>query len=128
MKEAIRTDKVPPAVGPYSQGIRAGNFIFTSGQLPAKPTGELIREDIAAATRHSLENVRSVLKAASVQMDDVIKVTIFLTDMADFTAVNTVYEEFFSGVPPARSCVQVAALPKGAPIEIEAVAHLSQHG
>ncbi len=128
MKEAIRTDKAPPAVGPYSQGIRAGNFVFTSGQLPAKPTGELIREDIAAATRQSLENVRSVLKAASAQMDDVIKVTIFLTDMANFTAVNTVYEEFFPGVPPARSCVQVAALPKGAPIEIEAVARLSQHG
>jgi len=128
LKEAIRTDNAPLAVGPYSQGICAGNFVFTSGQLPAKPTGELTSGDIAAATHQSLENVRAVLKAASVQMDDVIKVTIFLTDMADFATVNAVYEEFFPGVPPARSCVQVAALPKGAPIEIEAVAHLSQHG
>jgi 2-iminobutanoate/2-iminopropanoate deaminase len=128
LKEAIRTDKAPPAVGPYSQGIRAGNLVFTSGQLPAKPTGELTSGDIAAATRQSLENVRAVLEAASAHMDDVIKVTIFLADMADFTTVNAAYEEFFTGVPPARSCVQVAALPKGAPIEIEAVAHLSQPG
>lgn len=122
MKEAIKTDKAPAAVGPYSQGIKAGKFVFTSGQLPAKPTSELITEDVAAATRQCLENVRAVFQAAGVKMKDVIKVTIFLSDMADFATVNSVYEEYFPEPPPARSCVQVAALPKGAPIEIEAIA------
>ena len=124
MKKGIATDNAPAAVGPYSQGIISDNVVFTSGQLPAKANGELVTDDIAAATRQSLENVRSVLAAANAKMDDVMKVTIFLTDMGNFTAVNEVYKEFFGEVPPARSCVQVAALPKGAPIEIEAIARL----
>ena len=122
MKEAIKTDSAPAAVGPYSQGVKAGSFVFTSGQLPASPSGELVSNDIAAATRWCLENVRAVLQAAGAAMEDVVKVTVFLTDMADFAAVNTVYEQFFPSPPPARSCIEVAALPKGAPIQIEAVA------
>jgi 2-iminobutanoate/2-iminopropanoate deaminase len=121
-KEAILTNAAPPTVGPYSQGIAADRFIFTSGQLPATPAGELVTDDIAAAARRSLENVRAVLAAAGTTMEDVVKVTIFLTDMADFGTVNEVYETFFAGDPPARSCVQVAALPKSAKIEIEAIA------
>ncbi len=123
MKEAIKTDNAPAAVGPYSQGIKAGSFVFTSGQLPADPsTGELITDDIAAATRQCLENIRAILQAAGAQMKDVVKVTIFLTNMADFAAVNAAYEKFFSSPEPARSCIQVAALPKEAPIKIEAIA------
>jgi len=123
MKEAIKTDNVSAAVGPYSQGIKAGSFVFISGQLPADPsTGELITDDIAAATRQCLENIRAILQAAGAQMKDVAKVTIFLTNMADFVTVNAAYEKFFPSPAPARSCIQVAALPKEAPIKIEAIA------
>jgi 2-iminobutanoate/2-iminopropanoate deaminase len=122
MKEAIHTKDAPPAVGPYSQGIAADRFIFTSGQLPATPAGELVTDDIAAAARRSLENVRAVLAAAGATMEDVVKVTIFLTDMADFGAVNEVYKEFFTEPYPARAAVAVKTLPKGAPLEIEAIA------
>ncbi len=121
-KEPIRTEAAPPAVGPYSQGIRSNGFIFTSGQLPATPTGELILDDIAAGARRSLENVKAVLEAGGATMEDVIKVTIYLTDMSDFAAVNEVYKTFFPAPPPARSCIAVAALPLGVPIEIEAIA------
>jgi 2-iminobutanoate/2-iminopropanoate deaminase len=122
MKEAIHTKDAPPAVGPYSQGIAADRFIFTSGQLPATPAGELVTDDIAAAARRSLENVRAVLAAAGATMEDVVKVTIFLTDMADFGAVNEVYKEFFTEPYPARAAVAVKTRPKGAPLEIEAIA------
>jgi 2-iminobutanoate/2-iminopropanoate deaminase len=122
MKEAIHTKDAPPAVGPYSQGIAADRFIFTSGQLPATPAGELVTDDIAAAARRSLENVRAVLAAAGATMEDVVKVTIFLTDMADFGAMNEVYKEFFTEPYPARAAVAVKTLPKGAPLEIEAIA------
>jgi len=122
MKEAIRTNEAPAAVGPYSQGIRANDLIFVSGQLPATPGGELITDDIAAATKQSLENVRSVLKAAGASLADVVKVTVFLEDMADFGAMNEVYKEFFSEPFPARAAVAVKMLPKGAPLEIEAIA------
>ena len=121
-KEAIKTSKAPGAVGPYSQGIRAGDLIFVSGQLPANAEGVLIIDDIAAATRHSLENVSAVLSAAGAQMDDVVKATVFLTDMGDFSAMNKVYGEFFSDPFPARACIEVAALPKGAKVEIEVIA------
>ncbi len=123
MKEAIKTDNAPAAVGSYSQGIKVGSFIFTSGQLPAEPsTGELITDDIAAATRQCLENIRAVVETAGARMQDVVKVTIFLTNIADFAAVNAAYEQFFPPSPPARSCIQVGALPKGARIQIEAIA------
>ncbi len=125
-KKAIKTSKAPGAVGPYSQGIRAGDLIFVSGQLPANAEGVLIIDDIAAATRHSLENVHAVLSAAGAQMNDVVKATVFLTDMGDFSAMNKVYGEFFSDPFPARACIEVAALPKGAKVEIEVIASL--HG
>ncbi len=125
-KEAIETSKAPGAVGPYSQGIRAGDLIFVSGQLPANAEGVLIIDDIAAATRQSLENVNAVLSAAGAQMSDVVKATVFLTDMGDFSAMNKVYGEFFSDPFPARACIEVAALPKGAKVEIEVIALL--HG
>ncbi len=123
-KEAINTDGAPAAVGPYSQGMKADGFVFTSGQLPATPDGRLITDDIAEATRQALSNIRAVLEAAGGSMANVVKVTIFLTDMNDFAAVNAVYEGFFPAPPPARACIQVAALPKGAPIEIEAIARI----
>ncbi len=121
-KKAIKTSKAPGAVGPYSQGIRAGDLIFVSGQLPANAEGVLIIDDIAAATRHTLENVNAVLSAAGAQMNDVVKATVFLTDMGDFSAMNKVYGEFFSDPFPARACIEVAALPKGAQVEIEVIA------
>lgn len=121
-KEAIKTSKAPGAVGPYSQGIRAGDLIFVSGQLPANAEGVLIIDDIAAATRQSLENVNAVLSAAGAQMSDVVKATVFLTDMGDFSAMNKVYGEFFFDPFPARACIEVAALPKGAKVEIEVIA------
>lgn len=123
-KQAIETSKAPGAVGPYSQGIRAGDLIFVSGQLPANAEGVLIIDDIAAATRQSLENVNAVLSAAGAQMSDVIKATVFLTDMGDFSAMNKVYGEFFSDPFPARACIEVAALPKGVKVEIEVIALL----
>jgi len=124
MKQVISSKTAPPAVGPYSQAISVNGFIFTSGQLPADNAGNLIIDDITAATRRSLENLQSILQAAGGDMDDIVKATIFLTDMNDFAAVNEVYAKFFSGEPPARSCVAVAALPKGAEVEIEAIAYL----
>ncbi len=124
MKEVIATNDAPLAVGPYSQGIRAGRFVFTSGQLPATLSGEVISDDITKATRQSLNNVKAVLSAAGAGMTDVVKVTVFLTDMADFVQMNEVYAGFFSEPFPARSCIQVAALPKGARVEIEATACL----
>jgi 2-iminobutanoate/2-iminopropanoate deaminase len=124
MREVIETDKAPAAIGPYSQGIKQEGFIFTSGQLPVGPSGQLITDDIAAATEQCLKNIRAVLGAADARLDDVIKVTIYLVDMGNFGEVNNIYEGFFTTDPPARSCVQVAGLPKGAPIEIEAVAHI----
>ena len=124
MKEAIKTDNAPAAVGPYSQGTKAGSFVFTSGQLPADPsTGELVSDDIGKATQQCLENIRAVVETAGARMKDVVKVTIVLTDMADFATVNAAYEQFFPPPPPARSCIQVAALPIGVPIEIEAIAY-----
>ncbi len=122
-KQIIATQEAPGAIGPYSQGISAGQFVFTSGQLPIDMrTGALEITDIAAATRYSLENVRAILKQAGVELSQVVKTTVFLTDLADFAAVNQEYAAFFGGQAPARSCVQVAALPKGAHIEIEAIA------
>lgn len=121
-KTVIMTKNAPAAIGPYSQGIRTGNLIFTSGQLPMNPlTGELIT-DIKAAARQSLENVKAILETAGTSMDNAVKVTVFLKDMNDFAAVNEVYSEYFKNNAPARSAVQVAKLPKDGVIEIEAVA------
>ena len=118
----IATTQAPAAIGPYSQGTIAGNLVFTSGQLPTHPvTGDMPAEPGAQA-RQSLENVKSILEAAGSSLEKVVKVTIFLQNMEHFGAVNEVYTSFFSGAFPARSCVQVARLPKDALVEIEAIA------
>ncbi len=119
----ISTDKAPAAIGPYSQGTKAGNLIFTSGQLPIVPeTGELIKDDIKKATKQSLSNVLSVVEAAGGKLTDIAKVVIFIKNMEDFPKINEVYEDFFKDHKPARSCVEVSRLPKDANIEIEAIA------
>lgn len=123
MKTVIATDKAPGAIGPYSQGISAGELVFTSGQLPIDmATGELELADIRKATRNSLANVQAILESAGASMAQVVKTTVFLTDMADFAAMNEEYAAFFTENPPARSCIQVAALPRGVKVEIEAIA------
>ena len=119
---SLTTEKAPAAIGPYSQGIKANGMVFVYGQLPVDPaTGELLTE-IAAATRQSLTNLAAVLAAGGCTMDQVVKTTVFLSDLKNFTAMNEVYSEFFKTNRPARSTVQVAALPKGAVVEIEAIA------
>ena len=119
----IQTAKALRAIGPYSQAIQAGSFLFLSGQIPIDPkTGELVKEDIRQQTQQVLENMRGVLESQSLKMEDVVKVTIFLKDMGSFTQVNDVYSTYFPSSPPARSTVEVARLPRDADIEIEAVA------
>lgn len=123
-KSILFTEKAPAAIGPYSQGNKIGQLIFTSGQLPLNPeTGELY-DEIKRATKQSLENLKAVIEAGGSSLDKVVKVVIFLKDMEDFAEVNEVYSEYFKENPPARSCVQVAKLPKDALIEIEAIAGL----
>ena len=124
MKQAISTEKAPSAIGPYSQGIKAGNLVITSGQLPRDPATGAFPEGIEAQTRQSLTNCKAVLEAAGATMADVIKTTVFLSDMNDFAAMNGVYATFFEGACPARSAVQVARLPKDAMVEIECIAAL----
>lgn len=121
--KVLHTEKAPAAVGPYSQAIKVGDMIFTSGQLALVPeTGELVNDDIKAATKRSLENIKAILENAGSSLDKVVKSTIFLSDMDNFAKVNEVYGEFFVEHKPARSCVQVARLPKDALIEIEVIA------
>jgi 2-iminobutanoate/2-iminopropanoate deaminase len=121
-RHAIQTSGAPAAIGPYSQGIRSGDLVFCSGQLGLDPaTGELA-DGVEAQAERSLRNLQSVLDAAGLVFDDVVKTTIFLTDVDDFAAVNAVYARFMPDPPPARSTVGVAALPKGGLVEIEAVA------
>ena len=124
MKEAISTNKAPAAIGPYSQGIKAGNLVITSGQLPIDPAVGAFPEGIEAQTRQSLENCKSVLAAAGADMSNVIKTTVFLSDMNNFAAMNGVYATFFEGACPARSAVEVARLPKDALVGIECIAVL----
>ena len=123
MKTVISTTEAPSAVGPYSQGIAAGPFVFCSGQIPLEPeTGALVQGDISAQVKRVLQNIAAVLRAHGLGMEHVVKTTVFLTDLADFAEMNTVYAEYFLSNPPARSTIQVAALPKGANVEIEAIA------
>ena len=123
MKEMIVTQGAPAAIGPYSQGICAGDLVITSGQLPIDPTtGSMAQGDVAAQTRQSLANVQAVLAQAGLTMDNVIKTTVFLKNMDDFFAMNEVYASFFGKEAPARSAVEVAKLPKDALVEIEAIA------
>lgn len=122
-RKIVQTDEAPAPVGPYSQAVRAGDWLFLSGQVPLDPaTGELVGEDAAAQAARVLENIGAILRAAGMDYADVVKTTIFLVDLRDFAAVNEVYARYFSERPPARSTVQVSALPKGARVEIEAVA------
>ncbi len=119
----IATEKAPAAVGPYSQGIKAGDFVYTSGQLPIDPaTGQLVQDDIQAATRLALNNVKAVLEEGGASLETVVKVTVFVKDMNNFGAINEVYAEYFTEHKPARSLVEVSRLPKDGVIEIEAVA------
>ena len=121
-KEIISTSNAPAAIGPYSQGIKIGDLIFTSGQIPVNPaTGEIVTE-IKSATKQSLENVKAILEQAGSSLEKVIKVVVFIKDMNDFAEVNEVYGQYFKENPPARSCVEVARLPKDCVIEIEAIA------
>jgi len=122
-KNVIRTNRAPKAIGPYSAGIKTDHFIFTAGQLGIIPeTGQLIEGGIESETRQALHNITHILEEAGSSMDMVIKTTVFMHDMAEFSAMNAVYAEFFIENPPARSTVQVAALPKNGSVEIEAVA------
>ncbi len=122
-KVVISTKKAPAALGAYSQAIKVGDLLFTSGQLPIDPaTGELVSDDIKKATERSMENLKAVLEEAGTSFDKVVKTVIFLKDMNDFAAVNEVYAKYFKENPPARSCVQVAKLPKDGLLEIELVA------
>lgn len=125
MTEQIRihTENAPAAVGPYSQGVKTGTMMFVSGQMPVVPdTGEIVEGDAAEKARQCMKNVLAILKEGGLTADNIIKTTIFLTDMNDFGAVNEVYASFFGDNYPARSCVEVSRLPKGVDVEIEAIA------
>ena len=122
-REQIATSSAPAAIGPYSQAIAAGNLVFASGQIALDPaSGQLLQGDVREQTRRVLENLKAVLSAAGSSLEQVVKTTVFLTRMADFAAMNEVYAEYFSQTPPARSTIAVAELPRGAQVEIEAVA------
>ena len=123
MKKIISTSEAPAAIGPYSQAVRNGNFLFCSGQIPLDPkSGQIVSGDIATQTRRVLDNVEAVLKAEGLTFENIVKTTIFLTDLGDFQTVNEIYGSYFKQQPPARSTVQVSALPKGAKVEIEVIA------
>ena len=122
-REQISTSGAPAAIGPYSQAIAAGDIVFASGQIALDPTsGQLVDGDVAEQTRQALRNMRAVLEAAGSSLDRAVKTTVFLTRMSDFAAMNEVYAEAFKQEPPARSTVAVAELPRGARVEIEAIA------
>ena len=122
--DKIETQAAPAAIGPYSQGVKAGDYWFFSGQIPLDPaSGELVKGDIAAQTEQVMANMEAVLQAAGLDFGQVVKTTIYLTDLGDFAVVNAIYGRRFTGICPARATVQVAALPKGAAVEIEWVAY-----
>lgn len=123
MKQVISTSEAPAAIGPYSQAISANGFVFLSGQLPINPqNGNIVSADIKDQTRQCLLNMKTILEAASLGLENVVKANVFLKSMNDFDAINEVYKEFFSETPPARVAVEVARLPKDAKVEIDAIA------
>ncbi len=122
MKTPIATEKAPGAIGPYSQAVEVGNLVFTSGQIPLDPATGTMPEGIEAQTRQSLTNVKNILEAAGLSLDDVVKTTVFLADMSLFAPMNAVYAEFFQASYPARSAVAVREIPKGALVEVETIA------
>ena len=122
-KKIYSTENAPAAIGPYSQAVRAGDYLFLSGQLPIDPaTGQFTGNEIKSQTRQSLTNIKAILESAGLTLANVVKTTVFITDMNAFAEMNAVYAEFFPEEPPARSCVEVARLPKDALVEIECVA------
>ena len=125
MKSVVTTDKAPAAIGPYSQAIQTGGLLFISGQIPVDPaTGEVVTGDVAAQTRQAIKNIVAILQSQGIGLENVVKATVFLTDMNDFPIVNQVYGEYFPQAAPARSCVQVVRLPKDVSVEIETIACL----
>lgn len=124
MKRVIATNEAPPGVGPYSQGTMDGNLVFTAGQVPLTADGELLDDEpIEVQTRQALENVKAILEEEGITMQSVLKVTVYLDDIRNFEAMNDAYAEYFRDNPPARSAVEVSALPKGVGVEIEAIAN-----
>ena len=121
-KIIIYTDQAPPPSGPYTQALAAGPFVFISGQIPLDASGRLVAGDIVVQTVQVIQNLKAVLAAASLTLKDVVKTTVYLADLADFKEMNRTYAEFFPDHPPARSTIQAAALPRGAAIEIDAIA------
>jgi 2-iminobutanoate/2-iminopropanoate deaminase len=129
MKKIISTSDAPAAIGPYSQAIRSGDLVFCSGQIPLDPSnGQMASEDISSQTRRVLDNISGLLKAEGLSLGNVVKTTIFLTDLGNFQTVNEIYGSYFKSEPPARSTVEVSALPKGAKIEIEVIASAGRGG
>lgn len=125
-KKVIFTEKAPAAIGPYSQAIKTGSFLFASGQIPIDPsTGQMVNSSIEEQTKQVMENVKGLLESMEASMENIVKTTLFITDMNDFPKINEVYSNYFKQSPPARSCVEVSALPKGAKIEMEFIASLS---
>jgi len=129
MKKIISTSQAPGAIGPYSQAVRSGSFLFCSGQIPLDPkSGQIVPGDVTAQTRRVMDNVAAILKAEGLTFDSVVKTTIFLTNLGDFQTVNEIYGSYFQQDPPARSTVQVSALPKGVNVEIEVIAMADEGG
>jgi 2-iminobutanoate/2-iminopropanoate deaminase len=129
MKKIISTSDAPAAIGPYSQAVRVGSTIYCAGQIPLDPkSGQIVSGGVDAQTRRVLDNITAVLAAEDLTFANIVKTTIFLVDLADFQVVNEIYATYFKGQPPARSTVQVAALPKGARVEIEAIAIANESG
>ena len=125
MRDVVSSRDAPAAIGPYSQAVRAGEFLFISGQIPLDPeSGEVVNGDVSAQTHRVMRSLGAILEAAGAGFDDVVRTTIFLTDLGDFARVNEVYGSYFTAPAPTRATVQVAALPKGVSVEIDAIAHL----
>ena len=123
-KKVIKTNQAPSAIGPYSQGVNVDGFLYTSGQIALNPENmEMMNGEIEEETEWVLNNIEAILKAGGMKRAHIIKTTVYLTDLKDFTRMNKVYEKFFEDTKPARACIQVAALPKGAKVEIDAIAH-----
>lgn len=129
MKKIVSTTEAPAAVGPYSQAVRIGPMLFTAGQIPLDPkSGQIVSQDVGEQTKRVLENLTAVLKAEGMDFSNIVKTTVFMTNLADFATMNDIYASYFKDAPPARSTVQVSALPKGAQVEIEVVAAATKAG
>ncbi len=129
MKKIVSTTEAPAAVGPYSQAVRVGSMLFTAGQIPLDPqSGQLVSQDVAEQTKRVLENLTAVLRAENMNFSNIVKTTVFMTNLGDFQTMNEIYASYFKDAPPARSTVQVSALPKGAQVEIEVVAVATGQG